>query len=747
MYKKLFYYLLFICFTSLAQPNNYYESSFGLVGDELKQELHNIIKNHTVFSYTTTKSILRESDEDPNNMENIILTYSGNSIDKFDFASSFEPDFWNREHVWPKSHGEFSAGDPFEVPAYSDVHNLKPADHSMNTYRGEKDFDNGGSVVFNGDIETDCLGTTSTFEPRDDVKGDIARIILYGDVRYEGGDGEPNLAIQDGLTTYPNPQIGVLSTLLEWHEMDPPSPFEKRRNDVIFKWQGNRNPFIDYPEFVDYIFSENPQTNPIEITNVSLNPENIEGGQNITISGSVLSMIDCAIVSVILNYGNNWGDITNNIVMTLNTNGEYECEIPEQPYNTMFCYTITATICEEISQSFVGSEVIPPFPFEGIITPISDIQGQVEFSPYDGQTVNTTGIVTGAFANSFYIQDGSEPWSGIYIYSGSGGVLPSMGDSVIVSGQISEFCWDGSSPCPCSQCGGAGVTEIDQPEDIYIISSNNLLPEPIIVNSGDALTEQYEGVLVRIENVECTGLANGFGVWQANDGTGSAGIHNTPDGYEYDPAIGEVYNITGIVTSTFNEWKIDLRIPSDVESGPDELPPFIQTHNCYQVGANYYVYLYFNEAVNPDFININNFIITNANIESVTLDAFDPTKIIISLNNVISTAMGLIIYEMSDLIGNTTTNITHSINCEWNFSIDDFQNLNNISIYPNPNNGQFQITLMESSNIIVTNSIGQIIFEKFIEKGINEITISKKAGLYFIKDDYNTQFIRLIIED
>ena len=187
-----------------AQPNSYYESCSGLNGEELKNELHNIIKNHTSYSYSTTKSILRNSDEDPNNSSNIILVYSGNSIDKFDFASNFEPDFWNREHVWPKSHGDFDAGDPFEVPLYTDAHNLKPVDHSMNTTRGEKDFDNGGEIVFNGSIETNCYDTGSTFEPRDEVKGDIARIIFYMDVRYEGGNNEPNLVPVDGLTTYPN---------------------------------------------------------------------------------------------------------------------------------------------------------------------------------------------------------------------------------------------------------------------------------------------------------------------------------------------------------------------------------------------------------------------------------------------------------------------------------------------------------------------------------------------------------------
>ena len=729
--KQLLYILLLsttaIC---MCQPSDYYESSFGLEGDALKAELHNIIKDHTAFSYTITKSILRDADEDPNNPDNIILVYSGNSIDKFDFASNFEPDFWNREHVWPKSHGDFDAGDPFEVPLYTDAHNLKPVDHSMNTLRGEKDFDNGGDVVLNGSLETNCFSTSSTFEPRDEVKGDIARIILYMDVRYEGelGSNEPDLVPVDGLTTYPNPEIGVLSTLLTWHEQDPPDAFEKRRNDVIYEWQGNRNPFIDYPEFVDIIYNGS-NANPIQISNVQI-PTPINGEENFTISANILSAINCPIESITLSYGNGWGEYpSNTIIMTVNDNGSYEAEISGQPYNTMFCYTITATICEEVSQTFFGSEVIPPYPFEGIITPISEIQGQVEFSPYEGQSVNTTGIVTGAFANSFYIQDGAEPWSGIYIYSG--GALPSMGDSVIVSGEISEFCWDGSSPCNCSSCGGAGVTEFYQPDNIYIMSNNNPIPEPILVSSGEALSEEYEGVLVRMEGVECTMLPSGFGVWQVNDGTGECGIHNTPDGFEFDPQIGEVYNITGIVTSTFNEWKVDLRVSSDVEFGADVFPPFILTHNCQQSGDNYIITIYFNEAVDAEFLNNNNFLITGASIIDINPGFFDPTQITLTLENITSNSMGLIIYEMGDLNQNTASNLTYNIDCEFNIDLNELHQ--NVNLFPNPNTGEFNIELYNKINTVsLFNIKGQLLFTRELTQGSHILNI-EKAGFYYLE--------------
>jgi len=738
--KKVFYLFTIISTTLMAQTTNYYESCNGLSGEALRAELHNIIKDHQSFSYTTTKTILREADEDYNNPDKIILVYTGNSIDKFDFASNFEPDFWNREHVWPKSHGDFDAGDPFEVPAYTDAHNLKPVDHSMNTLRGEKDFENGGDVVYNGSSLTDCFSTNSTFEPRNEVKGDIARMIFYMDLRYEGGSGEPNLVVVEGLTTYPNPQIGSLSTLLEWHEQDPPDAFEKRRNDVIFKWQGNRNPFIDYPEFVNYLYNDNAQINPINISNVNINPTSIEGEQSFNISANVLSDINCPIESVTLNYGNSWWDVSNNINMTLNNNGEYECSVPGQPYNTMFCYSITATICDGTQQTFFGSEIIPPYPFEGIITPISEIQGQTEYSPFEGQSVNTTGIVTGAFANSFYLQDGAEPWSGIYIYSGS--ALPAIGDSVIVSGEISEFCWNGS-PCDCSDCGGAGVTEFYQPDDIYIISNNNELPEPILVNSGEALSEQYEGVLIKMNNVECVSEANGFGVWGVNDGSGVCGIHNTPDGYEHDYQIGEVYNITGIVTSTFDEWKVDLRMPSDVETGPDTTPPYIVNHECYQVGDNYYLYLFFNEEINTEYINDqNNFAVIGGEIQSISMDTFDPTKVIISLENVSSNSFIVNVFEMADLIGNSAENIFYQLNCNFNLNIEEEKNI--YKIFPNPNQGTFTVELFELENQISIYSIqGKLILDKTVPAGLTKINL-ENSGFYFIKinDKYNSIIVK-----
>ena len=118
----------------------------------------------------------------------------------------------------------------------------------MNSSKGNKSFDNGG---VQHDEATQCFSTMYTWEPPNHIKGDIARILFYMDVRYEGGDDdEPDLTIVEYVNTYPNPEIGKLSTLILWHLQDPVDDFELNRNEAIYGIQGNRNPFIDHPEYV-----------------------------------------------------------------------------------------------------------------------------------------------------------------------------------------------------------------------------------------------------------------------------------------------------------------------------------------------------------------------------------------------------------------------------------------------------------------------------------------------------------------
>jgi endonuclease I len=243
----LFISIVLVSLNSGAQiPPGYYDDAAGLTGNELKYALHVIIKNHNEPSYNDLRDfILKESDEDPENPNNVILLYSGISRPKSMFGGNSGD--WNREHVWAKSHGDFG-NDP---PCGTDAHHIRPTDVQVNALRGNLDFDNGGSPVSGA---PGCYKDGDSFEPRDEVKGDVARMIFYMDVRYEGDNGELDLTVVDAVNTAPAPELGKLSVLLEWHQQDPPDDFERNRNDVVYSYQDNRNPFIDHPEYAEEIW-------------------------------------------------------------------------------------------------------------------------------------------------------------------------------------------------------------------------------------------------------------------------------------------------------------------------------------------------------------------------------------------------------------------------------------------------------------------------------------------------------------
>lgn len=248
-----------LCFATFAQaPQGYYSSANGLTGEDLKTALHNIIKDHTEFPYTSSATdvwdILKETDKDTTNSENVMLLYSGwtlNAALEYDNGNG-----WSREHVWAKSHGDFGT----TKGAGTDAHHLRPADVSVNSARNNKDFDNGGDYYIDGNGATLCRSDADSWEARDEVKGDVARMLFYMAVRYEGENGEPDLELVDAVNTVDLNEEGKgyhgkLSTLLEWHKNDPVDSFEIRRNNVIYSFQHNRNPFIDHPEFVELIWS------------------------------------------------------------------------------------------------------------------------------------------------------------------------------------------------------------------------------------------------------------------------------------------------------------------------------------------------------------------------------------------------------------------------------------------------------------------------------------------------------------
>jgi hypothetical protein len=177
---------------------------------------------------------------------------------------------------------------------------------------------------------------------------------------------------------------------------------------------------------------------------------------------------------------------------------------------------------------------------------IYDIQGQTAYSPYEGQVVSTSGIVTGVAYNGYYIQDGSGAWNGIFVFDNNN--VPSMGDEVKVTGEVQEY-YD--------------MTELGYISSFSVESQGNQLPDVVTITALETAMEDYESVLVKVENIEATVLPDQYGVWRGEDENGIPVIMDD-DIYEYTPNLGDHLNITGCIMYGFGEFKINPRMSDDI---------------------------------------------------------------------------------------------------------------------------------------------------------------------------------------
>jgi endonuclease I len=261
----------------LAQADpNYYATVDESSPNALRNTLHAIIDDHTRIPYTSsatdTWDVLELAGEDVDNSNQVISIYKNSANTKVGGGNNF----YNREHSWPKSYG-FPNDGSSNYP-YTDMHHLFIADSSYNSSRSNKPFD----ICVSGCTEkvtefTNNRGgagqsnytATGLWDVWSGRQGDIARALFYMDVRYEGGthgitgSSEPNLILTDNSSlieassTGNNESVaymGLLSVLLVWHQNDPVDIYEHQHNESVAAAQGNRNPFIDNPDWVTCVF-------------------------------------------------------------------------------------------------------------------------------------------------------------------------------------------------------------------------------------------------------------------------------------------------------------------------------------------------------------------------------------------------------------------------------------------------------------------------------------------------------------
>jgi len=270
-------------------PKGYYATASDKTGIELWSALHNIIDDHRVIKYSSknpdTADALAKLDADPKDSNSVILIYSRRSEPITNFGTSSG---WNREHLWCNSYGIDKRG-----PAYSDLHNLRPADASVNTARSNKIYDisDAKNTKYRkpGHPEAKLTSEDSdSWEPPTNVRGEIARAAFYMDVRYSGDKSNENdLQLTNDLSEISSVSVffGRLDTLLEWHIADPVDNAERVRNDLVYSdYQKNRNPFVDHPEWVVAIYG-NPGGEPCVLSPPTIDGESLRFDLKLTIAG------------------------------------------------------------------------------------------------------------------------------------------------------------------------------------------------------------------------------------------------------------------------------------------------------------------------------------------------------------------------------------------------------------------------------------------------------------------------------
>ena len=276
--------------TTAYYSGNYYNSiDTSLRGDDFRDKLANLITTtHTNYtSYAGLANAYKTTDAVPNKSGYITWFYTGTEVKFSGFGGSGGQT--NREHVWPKDGGSaFSA----TSECGSDAHHLRPTECNLNSTRGSKSFgeveqstqnvvnQNKSASYGDGTADSLCYTSGSFFYPAAGYRGATARILMYVQTRW---GNKFNLQFVDGAGH--SKTIGDFKTLMKWHLEELPTQEEINRNQAVYEIQGNRNPFIDHPEYAAYIYSEagsyyaNNGTTMANEVNALLANNNPYGGQ------------------------------------------------------------------------------------------------------------------------------------------------------------------------------------------------------------------------------------------------------------------------------------------------------------------------------------------------------------------------------------------------------------------------------------------------------------------------------------
>lgn len=266
--------------------DTYYTEANNLVGDDLLETLATITNdNHKYYnSYKECQGGNTVSDEDPNDSSKFIDFYTGWSV-----PEAWDAKIWNREHVWCQSltNGLYNDVGDSDRGAGADIHHIRPLIYGINSARGNSLYTDreycgdiklseykysGNQLSEYANMATGCYNGSGKWEPRDSVKGDIARILMYLYMHYST-EVDANKSRANVSNTNTTSQTGNLvitnivytssgleeeawEMLLKWNQLDPVDEFERNRNNYCASVTGTRNPFIDNATYASSIWEE-----------------------------------------------------------------------------------------------------------------------------------------------------------------------------------------------------------------------------------------------------------------------------------------------------------------------------------------------------------------------------------------------------------------------------------------------------------------------------------------------------------
>ncbi len=393
---------------------------------------------------------------------------------------------------------------------------------------------------------------------------------------------------------------------------------------------------IVYVDDFTMTYAGSGATEPV-ITNIRTNPDLPSSSDTVNVLADISD--DGTITSAYCYWGLSETALNDSISMSLGSRADYitDTGIPAQANGTQVFYKVVATDndnnrTESTVRNYTVTDVSTVTIYD--IQYTEDASGD---SPYSGQTVETTGVVTAVGSGKYFIQSASGAWNGIFVFDSS--YSPSVGDEITITAEVTEY---------------NNLTELVNVASYQVVSTGNTI-SPVTITTNQVASEQYEGVLVTVQNAECTNADLGYGEWELNDGSGACRVDDLL--YAFTPTQGTNYNVTGPVTYTYSNFKIEPRDASDIQVAGDTTPPSIQSTTATSATT---VEVVFSEDVDQTTAET----VANYNITALTVDV---TAASLTSSNTVTlttdpltsgTEYTLVIDGVEDLAGNAMSNVS-----------------------------------------------------------------------------------------